>query len=218
MRLSRFTSWRRVLLPALGLAALIALGLTLRPDSPGHVPFDLPGYGHEKGKSNAPIVLIEFADFGCSACAKFARETWPQIERDWIATGRARIRMIPFDLLRTGATAARAAECAAQQNAFWPMHDLLYARQKEWLARRGQEATFAKWAAELGLNAARFRACAAHPRTAEQLERNTQLARTHGVPGTPAFVVNGRPVVGALPYSTFLTLLEAATQPSTIGK
>jgi hypothetical protein len=83
-------------------------------------------------------LIIEFGDFACPACAAFARETTAEIEREWIMTGRARLQFIPIDVFRTGRLAARAAECAAEQDAFWPMHDLLYARQKEWLGRGGQ--------------------------------------------------------------------------------
>ncbi len=93
------------------------------------------------------------------------------------------------------------------------MHDLLFARQKEWLGRlgrRGQQERFAEWAAELGLDAQRFRACWDSDRSAERLERNTRLARANGVPGTPAFVVNGQALVGALPYGAFAAALETA--------
>jgi protein-disulfide isomerase len=158
------------------------------------------------------VVIIEFADFSCTACAAFAKQTLPSIEREWIATGRARLRIIPFDALGTGRSAARAAECAAQQNAFWPMHDLIFARQKEWLGRRGQRDRFSEWATQLGLDADEFRACWASDQGKQYLERNTRLAREHGVPGTPAFAVNGRPLVGALPYPEFDAALEAAAR------
>ncbi|MGH7470305.1 MAG: DsbA family protein [Longimicrobiales bacterium] len=205
-----FKHWRYGLVLALVLGIVVVLALDSR-SSRTSPAFDLPGFGHQKGRPDAAIVIIEFTDFGCSACAQFARQTLPLIQREWIATGRARMRMIPFDALKTGRSAAQAAECAARQDAFWSMHDLLFARHKEWLGRRGQREIFHTWAAELGLNVAQFRACYDSDPGMKWLERNSELARMHGVPGTPAFVVNGQPLVGALPYPAFANALANAT-------
>jgi protein-disulfide isomerase len=168
------------------------------------------GAGHEKGEAGAGIVLIEYVDFACSACATFARETLPHIEREWVDSGRLRIRLIPFDALRLGRDAARAALCAGEQDAFWPMHDRIFARREEWLGRIGQRAIFEDFAAALHLDEASFRACWTSERPRQSIDRNNALARRHGVPGTPAFTVNGRPIVGALPYAGFARLLEDA--------
>jgi protein-disulfide isomerase len=201
-------AWRALIL----LVTLLLLGLALTRDRPTRTPgpYDLPGAGYEKGNADAKIVIIEFADFACTACAEFARQTLPQIERDWVRTGRARIRVIPLGILRSGRLAGQAAECAARQDAFWSMHDLLYARREEWYGRRGQRAKFESWAAGLGLDATCFRSCLQRDAGDTWLKRNTHLAQTHGVPGTPAFVVNGRAIVGALPYGDFAAALQAA--------
>jgi protein-disulfide isomerase len=201
----------RILLVVVALGLLLMLALARRAANERE-RYDLPESGHEKGAPTARIVILEFADFSCAACAAFAQQTLPSIEREWIATGRARLRIIPFDALGTGRSAARAAECAAQQNAFWPMHDLLFARQKEWLGRRGQRDQFIAWATQLGLDPDEFRACWSSDQGKQHLERNTRLARQHGVPGTPAFAVNGRALVGALPYPEFQAALEAAVR------
>lgn len=132
--------------------------------------------GHEKGDPGATTLIIEFGDFACPACAAFARETMPEIERQWIMTGRARLQFIPIDVFRTGRLAARAAECAAEQDAFWPMHDLLYARQKEWLGRGGQREKFESWARDLGLDVDRYRAC---------WDRDPAKDRIERTPGSP---------------------------------
>src|SRR5262249_49605606 len=113
-----------------------------------------------------------------------------------------------------GWTAARAAECAGQQDAYWPMHERLFAHQQEWLGklgRRGQYLEFTRWVTEMGLDTIQFHACWKGRSWAEQVERNTRLARRNAVPGTPTFVVNGKPLVGDLPYDEFAKALAQAT-------
>ena len=155
-------------------------------------------------------MLIEFADFGCTACAAFARETLPRLEREWIATGRARLRVIPIDVLRSGRLAARAGQCAAEQGKFWPMQNLLFLQQRAWLGKRGQHDKFEEFALKIGVDTSRFRTCWKNEENSVRLIRNTELARLHGVPGTPAFLVNGKPAVGALPYAFFSAALDSA--------
>jgi protein-disulfide isomerase len=171
---------------------------------------DLPGVGYDRGKADARVVILEFADFACTACAAFARETLPQVQRDWIETGRARLRIVPFDPGGVSRGAARAAECAARQQAFWPMHDVLFEHQKDWLGRRGQIEIFARWAADLGIDPDAFRQCWASEAARRTVDGNSLIVRSYRVPGTPAFVINGRALVGALPYGEFAAALDSA--------
>lgn len=172
--------------------------------------------GHLKGSMDAPIEIVEYGDFACASCGQFARETLPHIIDRWIETGRARLRFVPFNLsvFRPGGAAARAAECAARQEAFWAMHDRLYARQDEWLGRGGQRGRMEAYARALGLDAAAFRACLDDPGVAAMIDANTEAARTAGVRATPTFVVNGRRIEGALDTAAFAAILEvAAAEP-----
>jgi protein-disulfide isomerase len=161
-------------------------------------------------------VILEFADFACAACAAFARETLPQVEQEWIETGRVRLRVVPFDPGGVSRGAARAAECAAEQQAFWPMHDLLFEHQKEWVGRRGQGEKFEAWAADLGIDLDKFRKCWVSEAARRTVDGNTLIVRSYRVPGTPAFVINGRALVGALPYGKFTAVLDSALSTTTL--
>lgn len=203
-------------LAALFLPALLAASGLLVVDARATLAqhgFEIPNAAsHKLGDPNAPIVIVEFADFGCELCGAFARETMPRVQRDWINTGRARVQFVPFDLLRTGRLAARAAECAAEQDAFWPMHDLIYRNQKDWLGRGGQDEKFTQWAVELGLDEQQFAACWDEDPSKERIEQNTKLSRSLGIRGTPTFLVNGKVVVGAYPYDKFAAILEEVAE------
>lgn len=86
------------------------------------------------GLTSAPITVIEFSDFECPFCGTFVRNTLPQFKKDFIDTGRARLVFwqYPLEIIHKQAlSAAAAAECAAQQGKFWPMHDRLFADRRK---------------------------------------------------------------------------------------
>ena len=85
--------------------------------------------GPTKGRDDAPITLVEFADFQCSFCRKFHNEVLPKIEAEYINTGK--VRFVYRHLIALGPfseQAAHGAECAREQDKFWPYHDLLFDR------------------------------------------------------------------------------------------
>jgi protein-disulfide isomerase len=179
---------------------------------PGTTAAGQPAPGHAKGRADAPVIVLEFADFACGECARFAAETLPAILNEYVAAGLVQFRFVPFNLgvFRPGAVAARAAECAARQDAFWPMHDVLYARQREWLARGGQRDRFRRWAVELGLDLPRFDACLDDDTIRERLDANTDTARARGVRATPTFWIGDAVLVGAAAADRFREALDAA--------
>lgn len=197
-----------------GAAAGVAVPPRKATASPRRVmigDIDLTGVGYDVGKRTATVVVVDFSDFGCPFCGQFARETYPTIEREYVRTGKVFYKHVPFVAgFPNGQHAARAAECAADQGKFWPMHDSLYAHQGEWRKAREPASVFQRNAAALGLDSARFEGCytsqAVHPRT----RRASGIAGAVGVRVTPSFVVNGRPIEGALPVADLRRVIEAA--------
>lgn len=171
----------------------------------------LAGLGVDRGAPEASVVVVEFADFGCGYCAQFARETFPSLDAEFIATGRVRWRFVPFRLgaFAKAEEAARAALCAAKQGAFWPMHDLLFARRASWSRRGNVIPVLRELARTVGLDDGAFTRCLESDAVEEHVERSTSAARRLGVRGTPTFFVNGKRVVGALPLEAFRQLLLA---------
>ncbi len=110
---------------------------------------------------------------------------------------------------RHGKKAANAAQCAAEQDGFWRMHDLLLGRQEEWLSTRRPEEVYTRMAREAGLAVAAFSACYEENRWEDRIKAATRVAR-RGVRGLPTFFVNDRPVVGAVPYEFFLGVVVEA--------
>ena len=173
---------------------------------------DLTGVGYDKGSPTAPVVVVNFSDFGCPFCGSFARQTQPDIEKEYVETGKVFFKYVPFvmGMFPNGDEAAHAGECAAEQGRFWPMHDALYASQTEWKKARDPLPAFERYAREAGLDVSRFAKCYAIPEVSPGTMRANVAAGRLGIRVTPTFVVNGKGVEGALPLPQFRQLLDAA--------
>ncbi len=160
---------------------------------------------HFQGDPNAPVTLIEFGDFNCGYCGRWAQETLPLIQEKYIDTGQVRMAYVHFPILGADSmTAAEATECAAQQDRFWDYHNLLYANQ-------GIGFTFdnlTRLAGTLELDTAAFENCLANFTDRASLEDDIRLSQLMGVRGTPAFLVNGVALAGAYPYEDFEQVIE----------
>lgn len=205
---------RRWFLPVCALAAVIAVSSSAAAQmqvSVGGRLISLEGYGVERGNAKAPVWIVELADFGCSYCEKFAKETLPVLDSLYTKPGKVYWRFVPFvtGMFSNATEAVEASLCAAQQGRFWEMHDELYRKRKEWMASRGARQLFARMAQGLKLDAAAFGRCVQSTATAQLVARNNALARTLLVRGTPTFVINGEVVPGALPTEVFVKGLDA---------
>jgi protein-disulfide isomerase len=164
------------------------------------------------GDPNAPVLMVEFTDFECPFCSRFAQETRPQIVARFVETGVVRLVMrdLPLNAIHPAAEiSAVAGRCAADQRQFWPMYERLFAtHQIEWGGApvRDREV-FIGFAEDLGLNAEAFTACLDDPATTAEVTAETRAAGSLGINSTPSFLVNGRLIRGALPFSAFERLI-----------
>lgn len=165
----------------------------------------ISGARHFYGDQNAPVTLVEFGDFNCGYCGRWARETLPRIDEKYIKTGKVRMAYIHFPILGADSmTAAEATECAAQQDRFWEFHNTLFANQGIGFT----PSHLTVLAEDLGLDTAAFESCLANFTDRATLEDDIRLAQVMGVRGTPAFLVNGIPLAGAYPYEDFERIIE----------
>lgn len=181
---------------------------------------DLTGIGYDRGSATAPVVVIDFSDFGCPFCGQFSRETYPVIERDYVATGKVFFKYVPFiaGMFPHSREATRAAECAGEQNRFWPMLDRVYAAQKEWKKLDDPLPLLTGLANGVGLDTGKFSACYASRRTDARTDRATYVANRVGVRVTPSFIVDERPIEGALGAADFRRVIDAALMVHSLGK
>ncbi len=192
------------------------------PEEQTRMAFDqalAPGApGYDRGAAGAPVTVLEFADFGCRWCARFAAETWPALDAEYVRTGRVRWKNVPFvmGMFPNGDFAARTAECAAEQGmaAFVRTHDRLFRQQADWMRSSYPTEAFRALAQAARLDLGRFDACFVSDAVRDRVHAANALADRLGVRSTPTFFVNGERVEGALPLSDFRAVLEDALRRS----
>ena len=173
------------------------------------------GAGQTKGAATAPVTMEEFSDFQCPSCGQFARETLPRLTAAYIATGKVRFIFRHFAILGPDSeAAAEATACAGAQGQFWPYHDRLFATQGRVAFTRENLLRFAQ---ELRLAATDFTACLDTARFTPQVRAETRAAMALGLRGTPGFVINGRQLVGALPFEVFQSVIDEALATAASG-
>lgn len=149
-----------------------------------------------KGSPDAPVKVVEYSDFQCPACSSFFQRLEGQIDQRYIETGKVQwiYRDLPLRIPPNAIPAAEAARCAGDQNKYWPMHNLLLSRQREWQDDRDLTPRMVSYAGELGLDRAAFKRCLADDRHLPALQQADATARQNGIDATPSFVVDGRRV------------------------
>jgi protein-disulfide isomerase len=163
------------------------------------------------GKVDAPVVMITYSDFQCPFCGKFARDTLPTLEKKYVDNGTLRIEWRDFPYLGPESkTAALAGRAAAAQGRFWQFHDAMYADQLPPNSGRLDQQYLDAVARRIGLDVDQFRAYMESDIAKRRIATDFDEGQTIGVTGTPSFIINGTPIVGAQPIEVFEQTIEAA--------
>ena len=156
------------------------------------------------GPANAPVTIIEFSDYQCPYCRRWANQVEKQILQHYGDKVRIVYRDFPLTKLHPYAfSAAEAADCAGEQGKYWEYHDALF-QQKHGL---GEEA-YKKYAQDLGLDMDKFNQCMKEHRYKDEVQNDLNYALKIGVKSTPTFFINGRPLVGAWPFDKFKQVID----------
>ncbi|MCW7990661.1 thioredoxin domain-containing protein [Streptomyces sp. SID8375] len=164
------------------------------------------------GKKDAPVVLVEYADYQCSFCGRFTRETQPGLIKKFVDNGTLRIEFRNFTVFGADSErAARASWAAGKQGKFWQLHDALYSKTRKGAALA--EDKLVDLARTSGVDDLdKFRADLKSADAERALKKDQDEGYQLGVQSTPSFLVNGRPVAGAQPYEVFAQAVEQAAE------
>jgi protein-disulfide isomerase len=172
------------------------------------------GDGMGLGAADAPLSMVEFIDLQCPFCKQYSAETFVQIKRQWIDTGKLKyiVRDFPLDIHSHAMNAARASRCSSEQNRFWEMRAKLMSAETLSLEKINAIVL------DLNLDVAAFGNCFASRKYDKQIQQDILDGRRAGISGTPSFVigrvrdnaVEGPLIAGSMPYSVFEQALTAA--------
>jgi protein-disulfide isomerase len=216
---------------AIGVIAIIAFVFTRAPAShpaessinlPAVVAADvaymasIPNDGRVLGDPNAPVTLVEWADYQCPFCGTFSREIMPRIIQDYVVTGKVKIdfRDLPFLDTTSGYgesdMAAEAAACAADQGKFWEMHDTIFANQFGENAGAYSKERLIAMAGHAGLDVDQFTECFEKRTHKEDVAAMQAEAIELGITSTPTLVINGKTVRYSGKYEDLAAQIDAA--------
>lgn len=153
------------------------------------------------GNENAPVVVVEYGDYQCPACGRFASTEKPKLVEEFVKTGEVRFVFRSFQFIgEESFWAAEAAECANEQGKYWEYYEKLYSSQEgENIGTFGKE-NLEKFANELGLQTTLFNECLASGKFSDKVKAETLEAQNLGLRSTPSLIVNGELVDGGNQY------------------
>lgn len=164
------------------------------PEIPVDVEAD-PSAGLVLGEADAPVTIMDFSDYSCPHCARFASFTGRLIRQNYVGNGGP-VRWIHYDYVLgtfpNSVAASIAARCAGDQGQYWPMHDLLLSRQTRWAMDRDPNARFREIAEDLPLDGGEFGRCLGEQRHLDRVMAVRKYGDELGVNSTPTLFLNGR--------------------------
>lgn len=165
------------------------------------------------GEVDAPVVMVAYSEFQCPFCGKFARDTEPALVEKFVENGTLRIEWRDFPYLGAESTvAARGGRAAAAQDRFWEFEEAMYADQLPPNSGNLDEDYLVSVAEDIGLDVDRFRDDLDSSEAEQAVQDDFAEGQAIGVTGTPAFIINGVPVIGAQPTEVFERTIEKAAE------
>lgn len=170
--------------------------------------------GYVMGSPTAPIEVIEFGDFECPQCGRFANLTEPDIRSRIVEAGRIRFRYIdfPLDIHRNTWNASRAAACADEQGKFWEMHDAIFRAQDQWdgTATTNPDKVLKDLAKQIGLKQDQFNECVDTKKYQAKIQAHLKIATERHVNATPTFYIGKQALSGVITYDEFKHAVDSA--------
>lgn len=165
-----------------------------------------------QGAKNGKVTIVEFSDFQCPYCDRAAKTMRGEVYPEYKDRVTFYFKQLPLPFHKWADTAAIAALCVKRDSgddAFWKLYNFYFENQSSLNESNLKDRTY-KFAKTLGLNESKFKGCVENRETQKLLEKDMEEANALGITGTPGFLVNGKKLSGAQPYTAFKAEIEAA--------
>ena len=170
--------------------------------------------GYAMGRPDAPVQILEFADFECPACGNYSVVTEPDVRKRVIEPGLARVTYYDFPLPQHKNTvmASEAAACANDQGKFWEMHDRLFQGQTDWNTEATSDpvSVMQGYAKAIGLDVDKWHSCVDSRVHQRDIDANKAEGERRQVNQTPTFVIGNRMVAGSLTNDQIKAYVDSA--------
>lgn len=176
------------------------------------LPADTAGFrGYVLGSADAPVEIVEYADYTCPHCGSFSSVQFPDVRSRLVEPGRVRwvFRDYPLQNNPHSRTAAHAAACANDQGRFWEMQDAIFQAQGQWARSGNPTGAFRDMARGLGLDVGAYNDCMKSNRHAGRIDASYQEGNRIGVHSTPTFLIGGKLYAGNQPYDVIRALVDS---------
>lgn len=170
------------------------------------------------GRADAPVTLVEFADYQCPFCKRFHTDAYAELKKNYIDSGKVRFvsRDLPLEFHPFAMKAAEAARCAGDQNKYWELRDALYSN-----AAVPNDEVINKAVETLLLEKGAFQSCLTSEKYKADVQKDASEAATLQISGTPTFVLaksakdrlEGVRIVGAQPFASFEVIIQQMLKP-----
>ena len=183
------------------------------PAPPEKVQMNIGNGWYAIGRADAPVTLVEFADYQCPFCKRFHTDAYAELKKSYIDTGKLRFvsRDLPLEFHPFAMKAAEAARCAGDQNKYWELRDALYTN-----VAPPSDDVIKKAVESLSLDAKDFQTCLDSDKYKTDVQKDASEAAKLQISGTPTFVLaksakdklDGVRIVGAQPFAAFQAAIE----------
>lgn len=192
------------------------------PEIPGLVGATIPTAGEPAmGSSSAKVTIMEVSDYQCPFCKRQMLQTFPQLEAEYIKTGKVQYIFVDYPIAQLHPTAARsheAASCAGEQGKYWEMHKSIFTSPVA-----NDDAALIAQAKTVGIDTARLQSCLTSGKYAEPVQASVRRMEQLGIAGTPMVLIGltpapGQPmkivkfVYGAQPFTAFKAAIDPLLQ------
>ena len=206
MRSVRSVGWVRSVEGLLAVSLLLAGTLQAQTSKPD------PLLMRTKGSPTAPVTVYEMSDFQCPFCKRQVENTWPLLQKEYIATGKVRWIFINYPLVSIHPNAVPAAElamCAGRAGQFWEAHDIVFRTQKVWGPLKDPGPFLASLLDSLKLRKPSVLQCLEKGDTRAEIQSDVEGSIKAGAQSTPTFYIEGGLMLGAQPVEVFRAVLDS---------
>lgn len=161
------------------------------------------------GRADAPVTIVQYASLTCPHCRRFHLETFPELKRTYIDTGKVRYILREFPIGRSSGNATIALRCAPKEK-YLDLYGKFLTQQSSWVSQDVRPDEIFKVASQVGMTRAQFDACLKNQAMIDDLNWVKDRGRKLGIIGTPNFFIAGKLVKSVIGMKEIREMVEPA--------